>query len=146
MDDEAAQGTNVRAIPRREGQPVRRAMPTEETVMEPLSISQLVVNAFTWLVASVLVLAEGILGLRLAFKLLSAENTNWVVKFFYHISGGLIRPFNDVIPVHTIVGGGIFEPAVVIAMVLFAIGAVLAIWVVRSLATLGSWGSGRLWR
>jgi hypothetical protein len=54
----------------------------------------------------------------------------------------MIRPFNGVFSIDTVTGGGIFEPAVVIAMVLFLIGAVLAIWIVRSLATLVSRGSG----
>jgi hypothetical protein len=111
----------------------------------PMTFGQYLANLFTLLVATPLVLAETVLGLRLFFKLASADNTNWIVKFTYHLSGVAIRPFTDVITNHEL-AGGIFEPAVVIAMTLFLIGSVLAIWVVRSLATLKSWGSGLIWR
>lgn len=122
-------------------------MAGREAMMEPrpMGLGQYLANWFTLLVGIPLVAAEAVLGLRLFFKLASADNTNWIVKFTYHLSSVLIRPFTDVITNHEL-AGGIFEPAVVIAMVLFLIGSVLAIWVVRSLATLKSLGSGLIWR
>ncbi len=147
---EARRESPVATPPRGDGQAVRereRMVGREEMVEPaPLTFGQYLVNLYTVLVASALVLAETVLGLRLFFKLVSADNTNWFVKLIYHITGQMIRPFNGVFSIHTVTGGGIFEPAVVIAMVLFLIGAVLAIWIVRSLATLVSWGSGWVWR
>jgi hypothetical protein len=112
----------------------------------PLGLGQYLANWFTLLAGTALVLAEGVLGLRLFFKLVSADNTNGFVKLIYHITGQMIRPFNGVFSIHAVTGGGIFEPAVVIGMVLFLIGAVLAIWVVRSAASIGSWGRRTVWR
>ena|GEM_PF-6004297 len=143
------QDSPVSAPPRGNGHAVREAERTAgaETMMEPrpIGLGRYLANWFTLLVGSALVLAEGVLGLRLFLKLASASNTNWVVRFDYHLSSLLIKPFIDVFTNHEL-AGGIFEPAVVIAMTLFLIASVLAIWVVRSLATLGSWGSGRIWR
>jgi hypothetical protein len=140
----------VSAPPRGDGQAVREEerIAGREAVMEPrpLGLGQYLANWFTLLVGTALVLAEGVLGLRLFFKLVSADNTNGFVKLIYHITGQMIRPFNGVFSIHAVTGGGIFEPAVVIAMVLFLIGAVLAIWIVRSLLSIRSWGSGLIWR
>jgi len=139
----------VATQPRGNGHAIREAERTTggETMMEPrpIGFGRYLANWFTLLVGSALVLAEGVLAFRLFLKLASASNTNWVVKFDYHLSSLAIKPFIDVFQNHEL-AGGIFEPSVVIAMVLYAIGAILAIWVVRSLATLGSWGSGRIWR
>ena len=136
---EMRQEAPVAAPPRGNGHAVRegvRMVGREEMVeLGPRTGWQYLTNWFTALVGGGLVLAETALGLRLFFKLFTADNTNWFVKFIYHISGQLIRPFNDVIPIHTIAGGGILEPAVVIGLVLFAIASVLAIWVVRSLGS-----------
>ena len=137
--------STVAAPPRGDGHAVReqeRMAGREEMVQPgPISFGRYLANWYTMLVGSALVLAETVLALRLFFKLASADNTNWIVKFTYHLSGVLIRPFTDIITNHEL-AGGIFEPAVVIAMAIFLVGAVLAIWVVRSFASLRSWGSG----
>jgi hypothetical protein len=138
------------APPRGNGQAVRepeRMVGREEMVQPvPITFGQYLANWFTLLVGSALVLAETVLGLRLFFKLVSADNTNGFVKLIYHITGQMIRPFDGVFSIHTVTGGGIFEPAVVIGMVLFLIGAVLAMWIVRSLASIGLWGRRMAWR
>jgi hypothetical protein len=139
----------VSAPPRGNGHAVREEerLAGREAIMEPrpLGLTQYLANWFTLLVGSALVLGETVLGLRLFFKLASADSANGFVKLIYHITGQMIRPFGGVIENHGLTGG-IFEPAVVIAMVLFLIGAALAIWIVRSLATLRTWGSGLIWR
>jgi len=138
----------VSAPPRGNGHAIREAerVTEGETMMEPrpIGFGQYLANWFTLLVGTALVLAEGVLAFRLFLKLASASNTNWIVKFDYHLSSLAIKPFIDVFQNHEL-AGGIFEPSVVVAMVLYLIGAVLAIWVVRSLATLRSWG-GLFWR
>jgi hypothetical protein len=135
----------VSAPPRGNGHAVREAerMAGREEMLQPapISMGRYLANWFTLLLGSVLVVGETVLGLRLFFKLVSADNTNGFVKLIYHITGQMIRPFDGVWSVHTVTGGGIFEPAVIIALVLFLVASVLAIWVVRSLATLRSWGS-----
>ncbi len=147
---EARRESPVAAPPRGDGHPVREEerIAGREAMMEPrpLGLGQYLANWFTLFVGTALVLAEGVLGLRLFFKLVSADSTNGFVKLIYHITGQMIRPFNGVFSIHTVTGGGIFEPAVVIGMVLFLIGAVLAIWVVRSAASIGSWGRRTVWR
>jgi len=109
-------------------------------------MGQYLANWFTLLVGGALVLAEAALGLRLFLKLTSANSANGFVEFIYDLTGGMIRPFTGALSDQTIVKGGIFEPSVVIAMVVFFIGAMLAIWVVRSLATLRSWGGRLIYR
>ncbi|MGD0765824.1 MAG: hypothetical protein ABR978_05910 [Dehalococcoidia bacterium] len=101
----------------------------------PLTLGQYLANWFTMIVGSATVLAEGLLGLRLFFKLGSADSTNGLVKFVYHLSGVAIRPFTDILPPAHELFGGILEPAVLIALVVFAIVSVLSIWVVRSLGS-----------
>jgi len=134
----------VSAPPRGDGQPVREAerVTTGEPMMEerPLGLGRYLANLFTLLVGTAAFVGEVVLGLRLLFKLISADGGNGFVKLIYHITGQMIRPFEGVWSVHTITHGGIFEPATVIALVLFPIAAILAIWIVRSLATLFSWG------
>jgi hypothetical protein len=147
---EARRESPVAAPPRGDGHTVREEerIAGREAMMEarPLGLGGYLANWYSLLVGSALVVGEIVLGLRLFFKLVSADSTNWFVAGIYHITGQMIRPFTGVFSIHTVTGGGIFEPAVVIAMVLFLIGAVLAIWVVRSLASVRSWGSGLIWR
>jgi len=147
---EARRESPVAAPPRRgDGHAVREEerITGREAMMEPrpLGLGRYLANWFTLLVGSALVVGEVVLGLRLFFKLVSADNTNGFVKLIYHITGQMIRPFDGVWSVHAVTGGGIFEPAVVIAMVLFLIGAVLAISIVRSAASIGSWGRRLVW-
>ena len=147
---EARRESPVSAPPRGDGQAVReeeRMVGRVEMVERaPLSMGQYLANWFTLLAGTALVFFETVLALRLFFKLTTADSTNGFVKLIYHFSGQVIRPFTGVIPDQTIVKGGILEPSVIIAMVLFAVGAVLAIWIVRSLASVRSWGSGLIWR
>ena len=137
----------VSAPPRGNGQPVREverepmAGRMEMVERAPLSMGQYLANWFTLLAGTALVFFESVLALRLFFKLTTADNTNGFVKLVYHFSGAVIRPFEGIISNQTIVKGGILEPSVLIAMALFLVATVLAIWVVRSLATLRSWGS-----
>jgi uncharacterized protein YggT (Ycf19 family) len=109
-------------------------------------MGQYLANWFTLLAGTALVFFESVLALRLFFKLTTADNTNGFVKLIYHFSGAVIRPFEGIISNQTIVKGGILEPSVLIAMALFLVATVLAIWVVRSLATLRSWGGGLIMR
>jgi hypothetical protein len=141
--------SSVSTQPRGNGQTtVREAerIAGERAMVEPQRhpLGWYLANWFTLLVVSALAFFETVLSLRLFFKLTSADSANGFVDLIYRFSGVVIQPFTGIISPVTIVKGGILEPSVLMAMGVYLIGAILLIWVVRSLATIKSWG-GLFW-
>lgn len=73
-----------------------------------------------------LVAVETAIGFRLAFLLANANATNGFVDFIYDVTDPLVEPFQGIIA-NEAVDSGIFEPASVIAMVVYLVGAALLI-------------------
>jgi hypothetical protein len=74
----------------------------------------------------VLGVIEVLLGLRLLFKLLGANPANGFVSFLYSLTSVFIIPFRGIF--RTVASSGaaakfVFEPATVIAMIIYAIAA-----------------------
>jgi YggT family protein len=69
---------------------------------------------------------ETAIGFRLAFLLGNANASNGFVDFIYDVTDPLVEPFQGIIA-NEAVDGGIFEPASVIAMVVYLVGAALLI-------------------
>lgn len=70
---------------------------------------------------------ETLLGFRLAFLLAEANAGNGFVNFIYDVSDPLVEPFQGIIANDTLNNGGVFEPATVIAMVVYLVAAALLI-------------------
>ncbi len=79
-------------------------------------------------------LVEALLALRFVFKFLSANAAHWFVNALYGVSEPLVRPFQGIFP-NTSIGGLFFEWGTLLAMVAYAL---LALIVVRLLNLLVS--------
>jgi len=77
---------------------------------------------------------ETLLGFRLAFLLSEANAANGFVDFMYDVTKPLVEPFQGIIANDALSSGGIFEPATVIAMVVYLLAAVLVIAVILAAA------------
>ena len=87
-------------------------------------------RVFNMLIGFILLLIETALAFRLAFKLAGANAGNGFVNFIYDVSNPFIAPFKGILN-HSTSGKTIFEPETVIAMVVWAIVAVLLIVLVN---------------
>jgi len=93
------------------------------------------------LVAVVVAILETLLIFRLGFLLTEANPDNSFVNFIYDISKPLAEPFQGIIDNES-VNGGVFEPATVIAMLVYLIAAILLIAVLLAVTSgLASGGS-----
>ena len=78
---------------------------------------------------------ETLLGFRLAFLLSEANAANGFVDFIYDVTKPLVEPFQGIIANDTLNNGGLFEPATVIAMVVYLLVAALVIAVILAAAS-----------
>ena len=76
---------------------------------------------------------EVILGFRLGFLLANANPNNGFVDFIYDISDPLTDPFQSIVSNRS-VDGGVFEPASVIAMLVYLVAGALLIALVLAMA------------
>lgn len=102
----------------------------EEEVMEAPADPWRVASGWLRMVASLAAIAfaviEGLLVFRLGFLLAGANPANGFVDFIYDATGGLVSPFDSVFAKRS-VDGGVFEPAALIAIVVYAAIAALVI-------------------
>jgi nitrate/nitrite transporter NarK len=82
------------------------------------------VRTFGAFVAVAFAVIETLLMFRFGFLLAGANPNNGFVDFIYDISGGLVDPFEGIVAADT-VGDGVFEPASLIALVVYAAVALL---------------------
>jgi len=82
------------------------------------------VRTFGAFVAVAFAVIETLLMFRFGFLLAGANPSNGFVNFIYDISGGLVDPFEGIVAADT-VGDGVFEPASLIALVVYAAVALL---------------------
>jgi hypothetical protein len=118
----------------------------EDVKVGPFSWAEAISRTLTTLLVTALVLAELDLVLRLAFKLGSASTANAFVRWIYHMTGQMVRPFDGIFSVHVMRGGGIFEPSVLIAMGIFLVGTLVLIWVIQTVASIFPKSNRTLWR
>ena len=81
-------------------------------------------RTFGAFVAVAFAVIETLLMFRFGFLLAGANPNNGFVDFIYDISGGLVDPFEGIVAADT-VGDGVFEPASLIALVVYAAVALL---------------------
>jgi uncharacterized protein YggT (Ycf19 family) len=99
-------------------------------------------RVFASLLGVGLAAVETLLGFRLAFLLGEANPNNGFVDFIYGVTDPLVEPFQGIIANETLSGGGVFEPATVIAMVVYLMAAALLIAAILVL-TAGPFGGER---
>lgn len=88
-----------------------------------------------------LVALEALLAFRLAFLLGGANPDNGFVDFIYDVSAPLVDPFEGIAG-NSAMNGGVFEPAALIAMVVYLVVAVLIVAVIWA-ATAGPSPTGQ---
>jgi len=89
-----------------------------------------------WVLAA-LAAVETLLGFRLGFLLAGANPANGFVDFIYDISGPLADPFSGIAS-NRAVDGGVFEWASLIAMIVYAVAAMLLIAVLWAMTAFPS--------
>jgi hypothetical protein len=87
------------------------------------------VRTLTLWVALGLVIVETLLAFRFGFLLANANQNNGFVDFIYDTSDPLAEPFEGIASTSA-VDGGVFDPATLIAMIVYAVAAVLVLLVI----------------
>ena len=100
----------------------------EEEVMEThpdtWNVARGWLRTFGAFVAVAFFVIETVITFRFGFLLANANPNNGFVDFIYDISGGLVDPFEGIVAADT-VGDGVFEPASLIALAVYAAVALL---------------------
>jgi hypothetical protein len=91
----------------------------------PADIARGWMSVFRLWVGIMIGVVEILLGFRLGFLLSGANPGTDFVEFIYDASGPLIQPFEGIASNRAVNGDGIFEPATVVAMVVYFVAAVL---------------------
>jgi len=90
-------------------------------------------TAGAW-VGLVLTVVVSVLALRFFLKLAAANEGNGFVDFIYGLSGPLVAPFEGIFSSRAAGSDGVFEPAVLFAIAVYALVAILAVALVSALA------------
>ena len=115
-------------------------MVTEEQVTRSggWNLARGFVRTFGLWVLAALAIVETLLGFRLGFLLAGANPANGFVDFIYDVSGPLADPFGGIASNREIEGGGLFESASLIAMIVYAVAALLLIAVLWAMTAFPS--------
>jgi len=90
-----------------------------------------------WILVA-LAAVETLLGFRLGFLLAGANPTNGFVDFIYDVSEPLVDPFGGIAVNRVVDGAGVFESASLIAMIVYAVAALLLIAVLWAITAFPS--------
>ena len=113
--EEPAVHTTPREAERLSDQEVTSASPSGSSVARRL------MGTLALFMGLALAFIETLLGFRLAFLLSEANAANGFVEFIYDVTKPLVEPFQGIIANDTLNNGGLFEPATVIAMVVYLV-------------------------
>ncbi len=92
------------------------------------------ISVFAAWIAIALAGVEVILGFRLGFLLAAANPSNGFVDFIYDISDPLAEPFQGIVTNRS-VDGGTFEPASLIAMLVYLVAGALLIALILAMSS-----------
>jgi hypothetical protein len=95
-----------------------------ETHPDAWNVARGWLRTFGAFVAVAFFVIETVIMFRFGFLLANANPNNGFVDFIYDLSGGLVEPFEGIVSTDT-VGDGVFEPASLIALVVYAAVALL---------------------
>jgi hypothetical protein len=98
------------------------------------SVARRLLGTLALLIGIGLAFVETLLGFRLAFLLSEANAANGFVDFIYDVTDPLVEPFQGIIANDTLNSGGVFEPATVIAMVVYLVAAAFLIAIILAAA------------
>jgi len=104
---------------------------------DPWHLVRGVVYTFTLWIGVAITVIEVLLGFRLGFLLASSNPSNGFVNFIYDRSGPLVEPFDGIFSNRT-AGDGVFEPATLLAMIVYLVAALLLVMVLRTATTFPS--------
>jgi hypothetical protein len=76
---------------------------------------------------------ESVLGLRFLLKLFGANADNGFVDWVYEMSGALLEPFRGIFPTKVFENQYVFEFSTLFAMLMYAIGALLLMWLITAI-------------
>ena len=115
-------------------------MVTEEQVTRSggWNLARGFVRTFGLWVLAALAIVETLLGFRLGFLLAGANPANGFVDFIYDVSGPLADPFGGIASNRAVAGDGLFESASLIAMIVYAVAAMLLIAVLWAMTAFPS--------
>jgi hypothetical protein len=85
------------------------------------------VRTVQMLIAVVALALESLLAFRFAFLLTEANPSNGFVDFIYDSTNWLVDPFEGIASTSSVDGGGVFDPATLIAMAVVMVVATLLI-------------------
>ena len=94
------------------------------------SVARRLMTSLALLIGVAAALVATLLGFRLAFLMTEANAANSFVDLIYDVTDPLVEPFQGIIANDTLNNGGVFEPATVIAMVVYLLAAVFLIAVI----------------
>lgn len=117
---------------------VEQERPAVPVVTRPVAPPPYRVVELIWFLAG---LIDVVIGLRFLFKLFGAFTGSPFVELVYGVSAPLVAPFRDIFPV-TGQGAFIFEPASLVAMVIYplaALGLVTLIRILNARGTFAAW-------
>jgi len=98
---------------------------------DPWSLGRGIVYTLTLWIGVAITVVEVLLGFRLGLLLADSNPGNGFVNFIYDVSGPLVEPFDSIFSNRT-VGDGVFEPATVMAMIVYFVAALLLVLVMRA--------------
>src|SRR5712691_9076540 len=133
-----------RSVMIKEGPMMTRAsndeMVTEEQVKrsDGWNLARGFVRTFGLWILAALAIVETLLGFRLGFLLAGANPANGFVDLIYDASKPLADPFGGIATNRAIDGAGVFESASLIAMIVYAVGAMLLIAVLWAMTAFPS--------
>jgi hypothetical protein len=104
----------------------------------PADVARGAIRTVNLVILALLALVETLLAFRLGFLVAGANPANDFVDFIYDATGWLVDPFEGIIANESVDGGGVFEWATVIAMVVYAVAALLIILLLSAIASFPS--------
>jgi hypothetical protein len=109
----------------------------EERVVhsDPWNVARGFARTIGLLALAMLAIVETMLGFRLAFLAAGANPANSFVDFIYDATDWLVEPFGGIVTNEAVEGGGTFESATLIAMIVYAVAAllfVMLLWAITS--------------
>jgi hypothetical protein len=92
---------------------------------DPWDSARSVFRTIGFLALAVLIIVETLLGFRLGFLAAGANPANGFVDFIYDSTNWLVDPFEGIVSNEAVDGGGVFDWATLIAMVVYAVAFLL---------------------
>lgn len=114
--------------------PVERLGVDETYIAERPSVGYSFRRTLGAWVGLALTVVVSILALRFFLKLTAANEGNGFVDFIYGLSGALVAPFEGIFSSRAAGSDGVFEPAVLVAIAVYALIALLMVALVSALA------------